>query len=273
MKLFSRIFGSGPPLVILHGMFGMSDNWLSIGRELAHRGGYSIHIPDLRNHGNSPHSTTHQYTDMCQDLIEYVDAHGIDNLHLMGHSMGGKLAMIFSLLYPERVARMVVVDIAPTDYRRSGNTFHRDLIDILLAVDLNAFSGRGGVRKELEYRLKDKRLADFLAKSITRSDDKKALVWKCNLEVLQKFLQHLQIGMEELAIHAPCPVETLFIKGDDSDYYLPRHDRDRLFFFPNSTVVGIANAGHWVHSEQPELFIKTTLEFFGRGKNEKTTID
>jgi len=261
MRLFSRILGNGEPLIILHGLFGMSDNWLTIGKALADRG-FTVHLPDLRNHGRSPHSNTHRYTDMSDDLLNYLEEHEIDRCHLIGHSMGGKLAMIFSLLYPERVTKLMVVDIAPSDYQLSGDTFHHDLINTLLAIDLHGYSERGTIRQELEQRLGDQRLAAFLTKNIAR-DDQNVFFWKFNLPILQKYLNHIQIGFKELEVYAPCLVSTVFIKGNDSDYYLPQHEPDRLFFFPNSTVRGIDKAGHWLHSEQPEMFIGALLEILG----------
>lgn len=259
MQLFSRIVGDGSPLIIVHGLFGMSDNWLTIGRELT-RYGFQVHIPDLRNHGRSPHSDTHRYTDMADDLLEYVEEHTLDRFHLIGHSMGGKLAMIFSLLHPELVKKLVVVDIAPSDYQLLENSFHRNLIDTLSTINLADYSERGTLRLELENRLQDHRLAAFLAKNISR-DIGNSFTWRFNLPVLKKYLHHIHIGLEELKIHAPCPVEALFIKGNDSNYYLPKHEVDRHFFFPNSKMIGIDNAGHWVHSEQSELFIQTVQIF------------
>jgi len=264
MQLFTRILGNGEPLVILHGLFGMSDNWLTIGNELAGHG-FTVHIPDLRNHGRSPHCGTHRYTDMADDLLNYLEEHKLDRCHLLGHSMGGKLAMIFSLLHPEQVTKLMVVDIAPSNYQLSGDTFHRDLINTLLAIDLRSYSERGTIRQVLEQQLGDIRLAAFLAKNIAR-DDRNAFVWKFNLPVLQRYLNHIQIGLQELEMYAPCPVSTLFIKGNDSDYYLPTHEPDRLFFFPHSLVVGIDNAGHWVHSEQSEAFISVLLGFLSNLK-------
>ena len=262
MRLFSRILGNGEPLLILHGLFGMSDNWLTIAKELAVEG-FAVHLPDLRNHGKSPHTDTHRYTDMVDDLLDYLAVHGLDRCHIVGHSMGGKLAMIFSLLHPEHVTKLVVVDIAPSDYRQSGDTFHHDLINTLLSINLREYNERGSIRQLLEKRLGDKRLAAFFAKNIGR-DEQNGLVWKFNLPVLQRYLNHIRIGLHELEMYAPCPVSTLFIKGNDSEYYLPAHEPDRRFFFPNSVVQGIDNAGHWVHAEQTEIFLSILLRFLGQ---------
>jgi pimeloyl-ACP methyl ester carboxylesterase len=260
MKLYSRILGEGEPILILHGLFGMSDNWLTIGRMLAQTG-YAVHLLDLRNHGRSPHADTHRYPDMCDDLLEYIDNENLKSVHLIGHSMGGKLSMIFTLLHPELVRKLVVVDIAPSDYRKPENTFHSDLIKILSGIDFAQHDRRGSVREELENKLKNRALAMFLAKNIYSTKNRTNFSWKFNLPVLQKFLQHLYIGLEELELHAPCHVPTLFVKGNNSDYYLPANDEDRQFFFPDSKVVGIDEAGHWVHSEQPEKFVKAVSEF------------
>ena len=261
MQLHSRIFGNGTPLVILHGLFGMSDNWLTVGRQLAALN-FRVHIPDLRNHGRSPHSDSHRYTDMVDDLIDYLDSHRLDTVNLIGHSMGGKVAMITTLLHPERIRRLVVVDIAPVDYRQPDNTFHQELIATLQAVVIARFRERGEIRAELEAKLLDHRLAGFLAKNITR-DHQGHFSWRFNLEVLERYLQHLYIGLEELSIHAPSPVPALFITGGDSPYYLPSYDQERRFFFPDSTLRTIADAGHWVHSEQPERFLHELLSFLG----------
>lgn len=274
MKIFARTFGNGPAVLILHGLFGMSDNWLTIGKALAGKG-YAIHLADLRNHGRSPHAATHGYPDMCDDLLDYLEETKPGKVRIIGHSMGGKLAMIFALLHPELVERLVVVDMAPAAYRNPESSFHTRLIDILQQIDLSAHRERGTIREELERRLQDRRLAMFLSKNIGRAEGSTAFSWKFNLPVLKKYIRHLQIGLEELETHAPSPVPTLFVKGNESDYYLPEHDHDRLVFFPDSQVVGIDKAGHWVHSEQPERFLQIVAQFLaedhqgGAGHDEK----
>ena len=259
MQLYSRILGEGPPVLILHGLFGMSDNWLTIARALVENG-YCVHALDLRNHGQSPNSETHRYTDMSDDLEEYLNNNLIDVVHIIGHSMGGKLAMIFALLYPERLEKLVVVDIAPSAY--SDITYYAEIVDTLIGIDMTAHREKGGIRKELTLRFGDQRLAMFLTKNVVWDDLEKRYIWKINLPILKKYLHHLQRGLGELAIHAPCPVPTFFIKGDDSTYYGPDNEEDRLFFFPDSEVVGVAEAGHWVHSDQPRQFQEIVLSFF-----------
>lgn len=237
----------------------MSDNWLTIARALAAHG-FCVHMPDLRNHGRSPHALTHRYTDMCDDLVEYLDLNALDAVHLIGHSMGGKLAMIFALLHPEKLDTLVVVDIAPSAY--ADSSYHSEIIDTLINIDLNSHRESRTIRKELTTRFKDPRLAMFLTKNFIWDNKDKCFKWRLNLPVLKKYLHHLQIGLEELTTQAPCPVRTCFIKGNDSPYYQPEHEADRLFFFPNSEVVGVAAAGHWIHSDQPLRLQEIVLSFF-----------
>lgn len=265
MKLYSRIIGSGPPVLILHGLFGMSDNWLTIGRSLSELG-WCAHLLDLRNHGKSPHAPTHRYPDMCDDLLTYLGRQGLDRVDIIGHSMGGKLAMIFGLLEPEKINRLIIVDMAPSDYRSPDNTYHRYLLDTLLAVDLHSHQSRGTIRTELSERLNDDALASFLTKNIYRDRASGRFVWKINLPVLRKFMEHIQIGLEELELYAPCRSPTLFIKGNRSTFYLPKHEPDRRNFFPNSATIGIDDAGHWVHSEQPDRFLGIAAEFLVSGR-------
>lgn len=261
MELYSRIIGGGPPVLILHGLFGMSDNWLTIGNNLADRG-LSMHLLDLRNHGRSPHVSTHRYPDMVDDLLGYLDRQALDHVDIIGHSMGGKLAMIFGLLEPERINRLVIVDIAPSDYRSSDYTYyHTHIVDSLLGVDLHAHQSRGTIRKELSARLGDNALASFLTKNIYRDRTSSRFAWKLNLPVLRKFAEHIQIGLEELELYAPCQSPVLFIRGKRSTFYLPDHEPDRRTFFPNSAVITIDDAGHWVHSEQPDRFLDISAQF------------
>lgn len=263
MHLYSRILGTGPPVLILHGLLGMSDNWMSVGRALA-QAGFSVHLLDLRNHGRSPHANSHRYTDMAEDLFEYLEYHDLDQVAIVGHSMGGKLAMIFALLTPEKVRRLVVVDIAPVDYRLPGNSFHQQLIATLLGIDLSRHSTLRSIYEDLANRLGDPKLTMFLAKNITKLDPPNGgYVWRCNLPVLQRYLSHLMVGFADLEAHAPFPAPTLFLKGNLSSYVLPGHEPERQKFFPHSQVLGIDGAGHWLHSDNPQATVTALLSFLG----------
>jgi pimeloyl-ACP methyl ester carboxylesterase len=262
MHLYSRILGTGPPVVILHGLLGMSDNWMSVGRALA-QAGFSVHLLDLRNHGRSPHADCHRYTDMTDDLLGYLMIHDLDQASIVGHSMGGKLAMIFALLNPEKVRRLALIDIAPVDYRKPGNTYHEQLLTTLLGIDLSSHSSLKSIHEEIARRLGDGQLAMFLAKNITKTSPRGAYGWRCNLPVLQRHIRHLLIGLADLEAYGPCLVPSLFLKGNQSSYVLPEHETERLHFFPQSHLLGIDGAGHWLHSDQPQATVAALLAFLG----------
>lgn len=261
MHLFSRKIGKGHPILILHGLLGMSDNWLTIGKNLALEG-YAVHLLDLRNHGQSPHSNTHSYPDMCGDLLDYLEQEKLNEVSIIGHSMGGKAAMFFGLLHPEKVKTLIIVDIAPSDYRRSNKILHANLIASLLEIDLSSHENKRTIMEEIEERLNNRTLALFLGKNIAR-DIHDNFSWKLNLPVLQNYLPTIYAGLDELKIYAPSPVRTLFIKGNNSDYIRPEHEPEIRKYYPWSNVVGIDNAGHWVHADQPVKFLEALSVFLG----------
>lgn len=259
MQLFSRKIGSGHPVVILHGLLGMSDNWISIAKELANHG-FTVHLLDLRNHGRSPHTQSHTYQEMCKDILEYFTKENITRARLIGHSMGGKLAMYFALLYPERLSHLGVIDIAPSDYSRHNPGYHANIIHNLMAIDLSLHKSRRTILEEIRHRLNNYQLTMFLGKSI-RHAGTNTFVWKLNLPVLLKSLPDIFCGFDELKGNAPSSVPTLFVRGEKSDYIQERHEADRIRFFPESSVVSIAGADHWVHIEQPKRLLNTLIGF------------
>jgi pimeloyl-ACP methyl ester carboxylesterase len=265
LKLFSRKIGHGQPVVILHGLFGMSDNWLTVGRDLG-RQGFAVHLLDLRNHGQSPHGPSHTYEDMCADLLEYFQQENIAKAGLVGHSMGGKCAMYFALLHPEKLYDLVVVDIAPSDYKKQNVAYHTNIIYNLMAIDLLAHKSRQTLVEEIRNRLNDSRLAMFLGKSIMRKEDGR-FCWKLNLSVLLESVTFLSRGMDEVQQHAPCLVPTLFVRGEKSDFIQPRHEPDRVKYFPRSEMTTIVHAGHWLHMEQPDRLLAVLLEFLRRNES------
>ncbi|SDO97000.1 alpha/beta fold hydrolase [Desulforhopalus singaporensis] len=260
MKLASQIVGEGAPVVIIHGLYGMSDNWLPIARKLG-ESGYCVHLPDMRNHGDSPHADSHTYPDMCSDMLEYFNDHDLAGVHLAGHSMGGKAAMHFALAHPGLLKSLVIVDIAPSAYPAGGYIFHLNIIKSLQSIPLATTVGRGQIITQLQQKLGDRRLAMFLAKNIVSPPSGGPYRLKCNLKVLLDDLPHLFTGLERMQSFGPTPVATLFVKGNDSDYYQAKHDADRHRFFKRSRVTGIDGAGHWLHSERPEEFLKAVIPF------------
>jgi esterase len=259
MQLFSHRIGVGFPLIILHGLFGMSDNWFTIGKSLVQKG-FAVHLLDIRNHGQSPHMSTHSYQSMCDDLSNYLAQEKLNEVSIIGHSMGGKAAMFFGLLHPEKVKNLVVVDIAPADYDFNNVAYLSNIIKNLMELDLSIYLNRREIMEEMERRLKDHTLIMFLGKNIMR-DTKTNFKWKLNLPVLLKSLPGLSAGFDELRTHAPSTVRTLFVRGENSDYILPTHEPDRMNYFPRSSIVTIDNAGHWLHMEQPKKLLMVLSTF------------
>jgi pimeloyl-ACP methyl ester carboxylesterase len=269
MKLFFRKYGdAGPPLIILHGLYGSSDNWVSIARELSDQ--FEVYVPDQRNHGESPHDEVHDYRSMSNDLCEFMDEHGIEKAALLGHSMGGKTAMLFAMECPERIASLIVVDIAPVPYhdlatnsRIAAN--HGKMIDAMMAVDITSADSRGEVSKALSTAIGSKRVRMFLMKNLTRDDDQR-FRWQINLSALRNNLDEIMEGLpyeEVVASGGLKGFPVLFVRGEESDYIRPEHHATIKRIFPTAEIVSIPGAGHWLHAEQPELLLKN-LNYFLR---------
>jgi len=267
MKLFFRKYGeAGPPLVIVHGLYGTGDNWVSIARELSDN--FEVYVVDQRNHGQSPHSEIHDYPAMREDLREFMDDQGIEKAVLIGHSMGGKTIMSFAMEWPERVASLVSVDIAPKSYsklalasRKAPN--HSGMIDALLAMDLENAESREELDLELRPRIASDRIRSFLLKNVRRDNSGK-FSWRINLESLNNNLEKIFEGMDRSTILAEGGITgfpVLFISGANSDYILPGDHQLIRSIFPVADIVSLPGAGHWVHAEQPALLVKTIKYF------------
>lgn len=262
MELFYRKYGeAGPPLIILHGLYGASDNWISIARELGED--FEVYVPDQRNHGESPHDDLHTYEAMRQDLADFMDSLGIEKASLIGHSMGGKTAMYFATAFPERVETLVVLDIAPVSYhdlatesKMTAN--HAKMIDAMLELDLSKMESRQDVSKALAVKIGSERIRMFLLKNLTRNSNKE-FVWKINLPALRENLEKIMdvIPQDDVIQRGGMKgFPAYFIKGANSDYVRPEnHDIIRKIF-PMAEIIPIPNAGHWLHAEQPELLMK-----------------
>ncbi|MET4074014.1 alpha/beta fold hydrolase [Hymenobacter sp. UYCo722] len=239
--------GQGRPLVILHGLFGTLDNWQSLARRWATEAGLRVISVDLRNHGRSFHSPEHTYALMAQDVLELFDhlQLGADTT-LMGHSMGGKVAMRLALDHPERLAKLIIVDIAP----RFSNMEHQDdILTGLQSVDFTTCTNRQEADTALAKYVPNVGTRQFLLKNLYRKEDN-TFAWRINLNVLAA--QLAAIG-EATSSAAPFLKPALFIRGGKSDYITTE---DRLYgiptLFPNSQVATVVDAGHWVHAEKPE---------------------
>ncbi len=266
MKLAYKKLGSGFPLIILHGLYGSSDNWLSIGKELSQH--FEVFLLDMRNHGNSGHDKEHSYLAMQMDLDEFFATHNIKKALIIGHSMGGKTAMLFSLLHPEKVEKLVVVDIAPVSYNnllkpQKNVLEHLNIMQAFLSVDISKTQNRAEIEKEFEIFVPDKNTRHFLLKSLKR-DALGKFYWTLNIEALNLSLPEMmkatdfdKIKIEKETINFP----VLFVRGERSEYIKEEYMGRIKELFPKADVVTIFDAGHWVHAEQPKLFLKTLFYF------------
>ncbi|WP_291855627.1 alpha/beta fold hydrolase [Marinilabilia sp.] len=265
MELFYREKGKGEKtIIIVHGLYGASDNWLSVARELEKD--FRIILIDQRNHGQSPHNDEHSYKAMADDLHELMQKLKIEKAILMGHSMGGKTIMRFCLDHPEMVEKLIVVDIAPKSYSSFSNyaevtADHGKIIEALSAVDPTQFGNRQDIDKILKKTFPKKRLRGFLMKNLKRTKDG-YYKWQINLKALENNMQEIMDGFSKLSPNSKAKMpETIFLKGENSPYI---HEDDSMAinkFFPGSQIVNIPNAGHWVHAEQHDLFLKTVKYF------------
>jgi pimeloyl-ACP methyl ester carboxylesterase len=266
MKLFFRKYGeSGPPLIIVHGLYGSGDNWVTIALELAEK--FEVYVVDQRNHGQSPHSETHDYPAMREDLREFMDDQGIERAVFIGHSMGGKTIMSFAVAWPECVASLISVDIAPKTYsnlalasRKAPN--HSGMIESLLTLDVQNAESREELDLALRSRIGSDRIRGFLLKNVRR-DSAGKFSWRINLEALNNNMDKIFVGIDasDIPIGGITGFPVLFISGAESDYIQTKDQLLIRSIFPVAEVVTIPGAGHWVHAEQPALLVKTIKYF------------
>jgi len=252
MILHSQIIGTGTPFVILHGFLGMSDNWKSLGKRFAAQG-YQMHLIDQRNHGRSFHDPVFSYQAMAADLLLYCEHHNLDQVVLLGHSMGGKTAMEFAVTNPERVTKLIIADIAPRHY----DEHHQDVLKGLGLLDLSIINSRAKADQVLANYIKEPGLRLFLLKNLYWIE-KKQLALRVNLPVVTKEIS--QVG-KALAITAVFDKETLFVRGDNSSYITSLDETSIQKQFPKSQIKTVSNAGHWLHVENPEQFHQIVVDF------------
>ncbi|WP_210462976.1 alpha/beta fold hydrolase [Rufibacter roseolus] len=252
MELNYKVSGEGQPLLILHGLFGTLDNWQTLGREFSKT--YKVYLVDLRNHGRSPHTPEFSYQLMTDDLVEFFDQHQLQNAFIIGHSMGGKVAMNFALQHPERLSKLLVADIAPKAYP----PHHDDIIAGFRSIDLNAIQNRQEADDQLAQKVDDFGTRMFLLKNLYRKEDN-TFGWRLNLDAIEQNLDKILGNIES---ETPFTKPTLFLRGGNSRYIKPEQDLPQIqSLFPNATIQTIENAGHWLHAEQPQEFYRLTMEF------------
>ncbi|MBS1572160.1 MAG: alpha/beta fold hydrolase [Bacteroidetes bacterium] len=252
--LHSKIYGEdkqNTPLLVFHGLFGMLDNWGSFGKEFGEL--MPTHLIDLRNHGKSFHSDEMNLEVMAQDILDYMQFYNIEKAHLLGHSLGGKTVMTFAISYPEKVEKLIVVDMAPKAYP----PHHQGIIKALQSVDFSVVKSRPEAEKILSEYIHEKSVVQFLAKNIYWTEDKN-LSWRFNLKTLaEKYNDFVSSPIKFGKFQG----ETLFIGGEKSNYILPQDEFLIKQQFPLAKIITISNAGHWVQAENPKDFNLTVKDF------------
>ena len=251
MKLHFKKFGSGDPVLILHGLFGISDNWITIAKNLAKN--YLVYVLDMRNHGRSPHTAAFTYSDMVEDVYEFLTDMNLRQVSMIGHSMGGKTAMSFALEYPHRLNKLVIIDISPRKYP----IFHKNIIEGLLALDISSLNSRKDADVQLTEKISSRRIRQFLLKNLTRNDEG-FFTWRINLPVIAENLS--EIGAE-IKSKSSFSNPTLFIRGGNSEYIGESDFQLIQNHFTNSEIITIPGTSHWIHSEAPEEVFKVIDAF------------
>jgi len=271
MQLYHRLLGknNAKPLIILHGLYGSSDNWLNIGKHLSEL--YKVYLIDLRNHGNSPHSEKHNYYLMRDDLFEFMEEKAISKASIIGHSMGGKTAIYFALEYPEKVEKLIVVDIAPGSYKSlanpSTNTLnHLNILNALYNLDTENLKTLREADQELSEAIPYKQVRQFLLKNLKRDKNGK-FHWLLNVNTLRNELPSIMDGIdineytEDAKEQNKKQYPVLFIKGEKSEYIGESGINQIKTLFPSAYIQTFEDAGHWVHAEQREKFINAVEKF------------
>lgn len=252
MKLYFKEYGNGKPLVVLHGLFGMHDNWRTFSR-MTEKEIHSI-LLDLRNHGKSPHDDKMNFDVMARDVEEVLVELNLDSASIMGHSMGGKVAMRFTELFPDRVEKLIVADIAPRVYL----PHHQNVINAIQSVNADDLSSRENVEKKLSHQLGDDiTTIQFLMKNLSR-DEEGQLQWKSNMPVIISSYRNI---MESTFPNESFDGEVLFIRGERSSYITKEDEGIILQAYLNVKIETIKDAGHWLHADQPSAFAEAILRF------------
>ncbi|MCF8367561.1 MAG: alpha/beta fold hydrolase [Bacteroidales bacterium] len=260
MKLFYRKYGEGQPLIILHGIFGISDNWVTIGRRLAEK--FEVYIPDQRNHGQSPHSSTFNYFALIDDLFEFIEDHQLINPIIIGHSMGGKVAMNFALENPGKIDKLIVVDISTRAY--TGRQEHQEIIHAMRSVNFDNISSREEVADIISKSVKSEKIQLFVLKNLYRINQER-YAWRLNVDGIYENIENVFEGVQSPYVFKK---ECLFIKGGNSGYITEEDYESIRIKFPKAVFTTIKDASHWVHAEKPDelcaqlsLFLNKQCEY------------
>eukprot|EP00026_Physarum_polycephalum_P013473 Phypoly_transcript_13877.p1 GENE.Phypoly_transcript_13877~~Phypoly_transcript_13877.p1 ORF type:complete len:266 (+),score=37.31 Phypoly_transcript_13877:223-1020(+) len=244
--------------LVMHGLFGSGNNWRNMSKKLSEATKSNVYLMDLRNHGSSPHSDLMDYEIMADDVKAFIDSHSLASVSIIGHSMGGKVAMVHALKYPEVVKKLIVVDIAPHSLVNAINTFSK-YSEAMSHLDFTKIKTRNQADEALKPAVPDTNVRQFLLTNLLVSGD--TLQWKCNLPVLHNSMQKL-MDFPNLGTTYKGP--TLFIGGSNSNYISQKHMPAIQNLFPNSKVIHLEGAGHWVHAEKPMEFFNVASEFLNK---------
>ena len=251
MKLCSRVLGEGQPLLIIHGLFGMSDNWQSLAKRYADY--FEVHLIDQRNHGRSPHADKFSYLHLSNDLHQYIIDNQLNDVIIIGHSLGGKTAMQFAVSYPELLSKLIIVDISPRFYP----IHHDKIIEGLKMLDFSIIKSRSQADVVLSEYINEGDVRQFLLKSMYWKE-KGQLDFRFNLKSISQNIAN--VG-EALDNEANCSIPTLFIKGGNSNY-INDDDEDLIFkHFTDAEIQTVDEVGHWLHAEKPQEFFEMTIRF------------
>jgi pimeloyl-ACP methyl ester carboxylesterase len=253
MTLHVQEYGSGHPLIILHGLFGSLDNWHTLSKIFSES--FRVFAIDQRNHGHSPHSDVFTYDALAEDLREFLDDRELKTAHVLGHSLGGKTAMQFALTFSDRVSKLVVVDMAPRAYP----PVHDEIFDAMLPLDLSTYSSRQQVDEAMAKKIQDLPTRQFLMKNLGR-DESGGFRWKVNLEAIRRNYDEITRAIESEGTFTK---PTLFVRGERSGYVRDSDVPGIRKLFPQAEILGL-DTGHWIHAEAPQAFSRLVLEFLKR---------
>lgn len=268
MKLFYREEGkkNQHPIVIVHGLYGSSDNWLTVGKKLGKKN--HVFMVDQRNHGRSPNANEHNYEDMTEDLADFFEEHRIEKAIVIGHSMGGKTAMYFAAEYPEKIDKLIVADIAPKNYfelEEKGQYYlHQHILESLKEVRKHQFETREEIADFLSIKLDNESLVMFLLKNVYRNKETNRFDCRINVDVLYDHLDEVISGVNYRWLEDRMPIlnyPVLFIKGEKSPYISEEDEKKIKEIYPEAQITTIPDAGHWLHAEQPQLFMEALEQF------------
>ena len=247
MQLNYKKIGEGKPLIILHGLFGQMDNWMTFAKKIS-ISGLAVYLPDLRNHGHSPHSDVFNHKALADDVVELIKSNKLNDVILMGHSLGGKTVMLVALQHPELINTLVVVDIATKYYP----VHHTEITDALQSVDFNRVRTRQDAEKILSERINDMGTRQFLLKNLYWKNDHQ-LDWRFNLKAIIENIE--EVGKETTANNLFVK-PAIFIRGEKSNYITDEDESGIKKLFPLANVITAPGAGHWVHVDAPQWLLE-----------------